>query len=212
MRKGKIFLGSTMVSALVIGAVVAAVFLAPMGLEHIGIEQFRGWESVRADDNTTYTSGMSGLLEIFIYPHSADPATDYASNLSDTDAFANLSAIDKVMEYNNPSYPDGVPHSEAFDVVVKVRYNQTHAYNSTRVGGEWMFVTGCDMEDIGLCWIQCNITALNLSVNPTNMTGIMIENNTDELYINFYINNGGSGYTIARGDEVYCDLDVKAYF
>jgi hypothetical protein len=83
-----------------------------------------------------------------------------------------------------------VPYATTFDIIYKIRVNVTEAYNTT--GSNWE-----------LAWVRANITCANLGIGAdTAMSEIEIVNNTNFMWVNYYINNGGAGYTITHGQQV----------
>lgn len=184
----KIILGSAMTSLIVIGAVCGFMLLATTDVEQVvtSIGQ-RGWNTIASAEEGGGLVGAAagGVLQVYIWTHSADPGTDYAANLSNVSAncFAWANNLNTAMTGN-------VPYDTAFDVLYKVRVNDTQAYNTT--GSVWM-----------LDWVRANLTCANLGIGAdTAMVEVEIVNNTDYLWINYYLNNGGAGYTITHGQQV----------
>lgn len=189
MRK-KIF-GSVAVSLLVIGAIVGMVMLVNMNpTEIIQSVGQKGWSSIATAG--TPPAGESGVYFIYIYPHQAVPYTAYKTNLSNASAYAYGSL--------NSTLTGSVPSGTTFDIVVKVRYNATHAYNTTTPS--WV-----------LSWTRANITCASLGIGAyTAMSqSIIAANNAsgganDYMFEHFWINNGGAGYTISHGQSVNVSL------
>ena len=128
-------------------------------------------------------SGAGGFLIWYVYPHQAVPGTAYASNLSTTTAY----------EYGvslNVAGTKHVPYFTLFDIVVHVRANVTEAYNTS--SGSWT-----------LSWVQGLITCAGLSIGAdTVMTAVEVTHSATYIWVNFYINNGGSGYQISHGQTI----------
>jgi len=141
-------------------------------------------------------AGNSGILEIYIYPHSGDPGTTYAENTTGTLEAAALGYCNA-----DDSEVENIPYSTTFDVVVRVRGNDTHCKRD----GTW-FDT-----DLRVRW-----TCAGLSVGAdTEMTGVISANDSgyDFLYMNFYDTNSGSGYTISKDQTVeITSIKFEAYF
>jgi hypothetical protein len=90
----------------------------------------------------------------------------------------------------NAAMTGDVPYATAFDLVYKIRVNVSQAYNTT--GSRWMTE-----------WVRSNITCADLGIAAdTAMVGVQIVNNSNFLWMNFYDNNGGAGYTITHGQQV----------
>jgi len=185
---------TTAVSLLLVGAVIGLVMIANMNPQEIisSIGQ-RGWSTVATAEGNP-GAGASGVLQIYIYPHQAVPATAYAANLSTATAYGYADNL-------NTSCGTDVPFSTAFDIVVKCRFNVTHAYNVTAAA--WVDA-----------WVRANITCANLAIGAyTAMTWVQITNTTEYMWGNFYINNGGAGYQISHGQNINVTLfRVQAYF
>lgn len=151
-----------------------------------------GWNTVAADGDPG--AGASGMLEIFIYPHDADPAVTYASNLSSASAYASRNTW-------NGTLTGDVPYDTAFDIVIKVRFNTTHAYNSTSSAWE-------------IALVRANITCADLSIGAlTAMSKAQITTTATYMWVNFYMNNGGAGYTRTHGVNTnVTSLVIQAYY
>jgi len=131
-------------------------------------------------------SGNSGFMYFMAYPHQADPGTTYASNLSNATAYEFLDSWDGEMTGETP-------YSTTFDFVMKVRVNNTDGYNTS----SW--------EDD---WVKANISVdfdYASDVSDLDMTEIVIgTQDTTYRWYHYYINNGGSGYTITKGESYNC--------
>jgi len=125
-------------------------------------------------------TGASGILEVFVIDHANRPA-NYNSNISEGDSF--------VLGYGVDDFSINIPHSTAFDIVVKCRANATHAYNST--GSKWE-----------TDWIRCILNATGAITINENMNETEITNNSNYIWVNYWIDNSGSGYTIGRDEAV----------
>ena len=133
-------------------------------------------------------TGASGILEVFIIDHDNRPA-DYNSNISEGDSF--------VLGYGVDDFSINIPHSTAFDIVVKCRANATHAYDTA-----W-----------NLSLIRCNLTASGaLTISDVAMSEAQIGSNSTYVWVNYYLDNSGSGYTIGRDDTVTISaIDFEYY-
>jgi hypothetical protein len=192
--KERKYMKSAAIAMIVIGVVVGVIVVSNMNptqlIQTIGQ---KGWHNMALAEGDP-GAGASGILEIYIYPHQADPATAYQANLSTEAAFGYSDNL-------NASAGSNIPYDTAFDIVVKCRFNTTHAYNAT--GAEWMD-----------SWIRANITCANLGITASSaMVWVRIGSNSTYMYGNFYINNGGAGYTIYRGQSVNVTLlRLQAYY
>ena len=176
----KTILGSAMLGTIAIVAITVMVMMANTPMTREMPEKIREWQAVGDADPG---AGASGVLVVYVYPHQAVPTTAYASNISTVTAY----------EYNdglNASLGTDVPYDTAFDIVVKVRANTTHAYNST--GSCWE-----------VSWIRANITCADLSIGAdTAMSEQEITNTSTYIWVHYYMNNAGAGYQISHGESV----------
>jgi hypothetical protein len=193
-EKGKRFtLGTLLTVGLVVGLLVA-MQTVPNSLN------IPGWNTIASASDGNPGTGASGVLEIFIYAHQAVPATAYAANLSSVSpsCYASRNTL-------NGACTGNVPYATTFDIVVKCRYNATHAYNTT--GSVWM-----------LTWVKGLITSANLAIGAdTQMTAVQIGSNATYLWVNFWIadsdGGAGSGFTITHGQVVNAtSFKMQAYF
>jgi len=177
----KLILGSAMVTAFVIGAVCTMTFLFSSDIEEITIDQaVRKWIPLADADPG---NGNCGLCNIFIYPHAADPATTYGSNITEGNSYAYSNAL-------NTTLTGYVPHSTTFDIVIKYQFNTTTAKCSTNA--TWM-----------MSWVNSTIRCPGLSINANaTMSEVNVTATPNQMWVQFYVNNGGSGYTITHGQEI----------
>jgi len=128
----------------------------------------------------------SGWLEIYIYPHDADPNTTYAENTSATLESASLAYADA------DDWSETLVTETSFDLVVRGRWNKTHAWNFDQ------------FEDIR-CRIKMTVTcddwAVGSNIGDVEGTLVVSRNDTsdDFIYANVYWNNAASGYQIKDG-------------
>lgn len=185
------------------GLVIALVLGMLFTVQNISIQQDKDtkswhivWEGNMAQAaEANPGAGAGGILEIFFYPHDADPATTYAENTSATLEAASLGWA------NADDFNTELPHSTLFDVVVRVRGNQTQCWRINKYYD----------TDLRVRW-----TSADLSVGAdTVMTGVISYNNTgvSYLWMNFYDNNGAAGYNLPK-DTSYDITSIKfeAYY
>jgi len=178
-----------MLTAICIGAVGALMLLSTSDIPEImrTVGQ-RGWMTTASaqEGGGSLGAAAGGVLQVYVYAHQAVPATAYAANLTNVTGalcYANANNLNAAMTGN-------VPYGTAFDIVYKIRVNVSEAYNTT--GSTWM-----------TAWVRSNITCANLGIGAdTAMVGISITTTGTWMWMNFYINNGGAGYTITHGQQV----------
>lgn len=193
MKSRKLLFGSTSTTVVIIGIVVG-MMLSQSLLAPIMPDRF--WRPVLGADGDP-GAGKSGMLEIFIYPHAANPAATYAANLSSANAYAARNTW-------NGSLTGDVPYAPTtFDIVIKVRWNKTHAYNASSTTTKW---------ELG--YVRANLTCAALSIGAdTAMSEVNITSSATYIWVNYYANNGGAGYTVSHGQTVnVTSVKLQAYF
>lgn len=184
-----------MVTCIVIGAVCAFMLLATTDVQQViqTVGQ-RGWNTIASaeEGGGDVGAGEGGVLQVYVYPHSADPANDYDTNLSNATAYAWANTLNEAMTGN-------VPYDTDFDLVYKIRVNVTECYNTT--GTKWM-----------LDWVRGNLTCADLGIAAaTAMSEVHIVNNTAYMWVNYYLNNGGAGYQITHGQQVNMSFVLQCW-
>ena len=204
-----------MVSLLIIGAITGMMLM--WNFENPVQEMLvpREWEAI---ETGAPASGESGVVGVFIYPRQATPATAYQTNCTNGDSYAHGTEI--VTSGTNP-LTGNVPYDTAFDIVVRVRWNKTHAYSSTN--STWM-----------LPWVNASISAqldndgdtvfddittyfpiTALGMGEVNTTGTTAGH--DYIYVQYYCqakaSATGAGYQITHGADVNCsNFQAWAFF
>ena len=131
----------------------------------------------------------SGFFYIMIYPHQGSPATAYASNLSNGTAY-------EYADCTNCSMTGETPHTTTFDIVLKTGITDEDGKNSSGWQQDWTYA-----------WVTC--ADLSISAD-TNMTEVHIGNSSTYAWNHYYMNNGGSGYTITE-NQAFNITSVKYY-
>jgi hypothetical protein len=191
MKRKQLIFGSTMTTLVIVGIVVGMLvsqsLLAP-------IMPDRFWRPVQAADGNP-GAGASGLLEIFIYPHQANPAATYAANLSSASAYAARNTWNGTLTGDVPYAPT------TFDIVIKVRFNATHAYNASAPGWD-------------MTYVKALITCAALSIGAdTEMEEVEIAHADAYIWVNFWMDNSNNGYTVSHGATTnVTSVKLQAYF
>jgi hypothetical protein len=200
MKKGRKILGASMVTVIAV-AIVATIFFnmqvaVPLVEDDITqktvVKQRKWSDDPLADADPG--AGNSGFMYIMCYPHQGDPGTAYASNLSNDSAAGGAyefsDALGAATQMTNET-----PWGTTFDFVMKIRINNTDGYNVS----QW--------EDD---WTRANITVDFLwqaDLNDIAMTEVVIGTEaTTYRWYHYYANNGGSGYTLSKGETF--DIDA----
>lgn len=192
----KMLLGIGMLTTIASVAVAAMILLAGMHPTEIMQSEDRKMKEVylpRLGDADP-GSVASGVLNVTLSVHVANPATYYARNLT------NNASIYGWTNTNNSHVTSDLPYATAFDIIVKVRWNATHAYSSGNT--TWM-----------LSWVRANATCADLALTDTAMSEVEIGKNATYLWVNYYLNNGGAGFTISRGQNITpCQFTFDSYY
>lgn len=144
-------------------------------------------------------AGASGFLEIFIMNHTGTDDNAYKQNTSATiEGWCDAAGLG----YCNADDSEiDIAHSTNFHVLVRVRGNATHC----KSGATWYDT------DLRVRW-----TSADLSVGAdTVMTGYATHNASAStyLYMNFWDNNTGSGYSISKGATAeITSIKFEAYY
>lgn len=192
--KGKRFAFGSLFTVGLVAAMLIAMLTIPSQLN------MKGWNTIASATDGNPGTGASGVLDIFVYAHQAAPAVAYAANLSSASplTYASRNTLNGALTGN-------VPYATTFDIVVKCRFNVTHAYNTT--GSVWM-----------LTWTKGLMTCANLAVGAdTLMTAVKIGENATYMWVNFWIadsdGGAGAGYTITHGQVVnVTSFKMQAYY
>ncbi len=179
-----IFKASVLMSFLVIGVVVAMVYVSQVQGPIIQTVTNQARTHLFPLGDAFPGTGKSGYLAFYIYPHSADPANDYDTNLTNATAYEHY-------DVNTGEMTHTTPYSTAFDFIVKYRLNVSDGYNSS--SGWWT-----------LNWsymvMACNFN-WTADITSTTMTDVKISNGADYIYINAYLNNAGAGYQLSKNEK-----------
>lgn len=180
LRNAGVF-GLVVVAGLVIGMLSQVLYISnPVVIEEVEPEPTN---LIFLGEYSGLGAGASGWLEIYAYPHAANPAATYAENTSATLEAASLAYHD------TDGWTGDLASQTAFDIVVRVRYNQTHAHNGT------IFI---DTNTRVNLTFSCTSWHVGSDASDTSGTCVVSGNNSanDFIWENFYWNNGGSGYEI----------------
>ena len=142
------------------------------------------------------TAGTSGILEVFFINNTASPNNTYSINNSYT--FEGWCNSSKLGFAGADDFYTELAHSVDFDIVVRVRANQTICANAT---GDYGVFNGARL--------RVNITSAALSLGTlTSMIRVESANTTGAgyMYCNYWINWTGVTYTpVATGFQIAAD-------
>jgi len=147
-------------------------------------------------------AGASGILEVFFINHSA--GNDYKD--------VNTSAtLESWCTANNLGYASAddtevdIAHSTSFDIVVRVRGNATHC----KRGATWY-----DSDvNVTITWSDESMADAQPDGQTTSGTATFNDSNWAYLYVNFYWDGSGSGYTIDKGETSEIEsIEFAAYY
>jgi len=141
-------------------------------------------------------AGVSGPIQIVIYPHWANGS--YFQNLSMSNAYAYQSTN------VNTSLTGDVPKATTFDILIKCRWARADVVNGTvlQLGPSSTTPTAGT-------WVRANLTCPQLAIGA--LTAMALRNITNQNlgdpidgYVWFYLNNSGAGYTIGADVHFNC--------
>jgi hypothetical protein len=139
-------------------------------------------------------AGVSGFLEIFFINHTATPTTAYDTNVSSQlETWCNATMAGLHPYANADNFITEVDYGVTFDIVVRVRFNKTNAWDGAKFIG---------------ANTRVNITLTGFgTAGMTNITGtnVITYNNTGAwaIWENWFwqdVDGGtGTGYSILKG-------------
>ena len=147
-------------------------------------------------------AGASGILEVFFINHSA--ANDYkdVNNSATLETWCTANGLGFA---NADDTEVDLAHSTSFDVVVRVRGNATHCKHDA----VWF---DSDLN-VTITWSDEGYTDEQPDGNTTNGVAAFNTSGFDFLYVNFYWDNDGSGYTLTKGDtSEIASIEFAAYY
>jgi len=177
------------------GAITAVAFFIVMVSSGITIYEQVNPETEKMEYNIKFEGALaeysgagadeSAWLEIYAMPHDVTPVGNFDTNTSGTLEAAALAYAD------TDGWSEDLISETSFDIVVRVRFNATHAKNSTMfkdtrcrcnltVAGNW--AVGSDFSDsLGASYVTQNVSTEKF------------------IWINYYWNNSGTGYQMEDG-------------
>nr|NIQ88016.1 hypothetical protein [Deltaproteobacteria bacterium] len=158
-----------------------------------------GWWNL--GDEATPAAGASGILEIFFINHSADKYYTQENTSSVLEAHCNASGLGHVNADNTEL---DIAHGTAFDILVKVRGNATHCKH----GATWF---DSDLN-VTMTWSDEGLTNDQPDGNTTYPQADMNTSAFTYLYVIYYWDNGGAGYTIDKGETTNVGDFIFAYY
>lgn len=195
-KKGKAGVRVGVVAGLIVGIMLLSLVIpVPEVNWETGEIHFRMWHPNVLGDNDP-GAGASGVLRVYVVEHGH---YTYTSNITQSDA-----EVYEWGDLNNSHLGSNVPYSTAFDIVVKVRWNRTHAWNTT-------------VYELG--WVRGNITCSAFTLSDDAMDEYNITGCGTPTYIWVHYvwdgttGGGGSGEQISRGQNVTsCSFTFDAYY
>ena len=193
----KTLLGISLIATMFVVSMTSVMFLnTPDDLsisERIKIVQDRLTASATDQDPG---NGVTGLVNIYIYPHSA--SATYDSALVEGSAYEHIDAV----FLEGEELEGETPHSTTFDIVLEYQYNNSHAYD-----------TGWNTNLVD-CW--CNESQLSISSQlMEHSTAFFDVDGTTDAKINFYLldadGGAGTGFTIVQLEQID-DIQFKPYY
>lgn len=184
--------------------VVVALLLLQSATETLVVQEVeikpREWQLLPTGDADP-GSGVSGVINISLVKHGL---YDYKTNITRNASMFAWSGYGG--EANNTEIGINVPYGIKFDIVAKVRWNKTHAFNTT--SSNWT-----------LTWIRGNISMprylyQNYSLDEWNITG---HTGRETIYVQYVLGSGkgtaDNGMSINKSERVpQCYFRFWAYY
>jgi hypothetical protein len=151
-------------------------------------------------------AGESGWIGIVLYKNDATPGVTYAGNYSTLSASGDCLASFDTDGWSTTTFET----ETSFDIIVCCRFNKTHLWDAdhfddsrARVYLNVSGATGASDWAVGSDFTDSLMTRV-VSVNDSG---------NNYIWINFYLNNGGSGYQLADdGELIFDDPQIQARF
>lgn len=202
-KSGKRLFGVFLICVMFVGMVFTTSFVTqtdPKKDTWDRIEEIRNRLIISATDGIggSVTDGADEVVNIYIYPHQADPGTTYGSGLSEGSAYEHFDN-----SFTNGEELEGeTPHSTTFDIVIEMQYDYDHVYDGT---------LNVDLVD---CW--CNESQLSISSQKMEHSSAFFDTDgTSDTRINFWLcdadGGAGTGFTINQLDQIN-DIEFKPYY
>jgi len=189
----------------VVSGIVIAVFLASLMTPVPVMEEGQvRWRTIyrgalaEADPG----SGESGFLEIFFINHTTTPGTAYKQNTSASlEAWCVANMTGKTPYATADNFNVSLQHSVYFNIVVRCRFNKTHAWNGT------MFMNNS-------CRVNITLTG-DITISDVTGSNVETRNDTSESYIwiNTYWDNSGAGYILWKDETAdITEISIEAQY
>lgn len=140
-----------------------------------------------------------GVTQMYVVAHEASPYTAFASNVT-----TNMSYVSVI----NTTGTGNVPYNTPFDIVVRVQFTYTHAYNVSNTS--W-----------AKAWVNASFECAELSLSGwieacEAVIGNSGDSSDDVLWVNFWLQDAdggaGSGFQISHGQTITVKFQSHAYF
>jgi len=149
-------------------------------------------------------TGASGFLSVYFHPHQATPHASYFEN-SSSNLESNCTTNSLGFANADDTEVD-LAHSTTFDVVVRARGNVSNC----QVGGTW-FDTNLKVQ-----WTSASLAVsadTELSLVGGNASATSNDSAFTYMYMNFWDDNGGTGYTISQDQSLeITSIKLLAYY
>jgi len=181
----------TSIVALVAGKKLAA-FCMPLPIGIIDQHSEQIWHTIGSFPALGYKppAGQSGIQWVDFIANPAN-ATTYDYNTTDNITYA-----------DNDNFYKDMAHSTNFDIVVRARFNTTHAYCSGNT--TWV-----------LAWTKCEIFSSGLNIDGVECNRTQITTTDDYMWVNFYIQTNSTSQNLQLSRDQTCLIEyinLSAYY
>lgn len=203
MKYRKVF-GAGLILIMFVGVFFTASFLSINDsenelsfVERLDLVRNKLFVSATNGTSGSVTNGASEIVNVLIYPHQGVPATAYADNLSEDNAYEHFDS-----SFSNGEELEGeTPHSTTFDIVLIMQYADEHAYDT-----DW---------NTSLVDAWCNESQLSISSQIMEHSDFYDLDAGSDAKINFWLcdsdGGAGSGFTITQLEQID-DIQFKPYY
>lgn len=181
MKKRRIFLGCSLLVTIA-AIVTASLLILSNSAPEIVVEPIRQKKFILRPLFGPPSVNQTGLEYVYIVPHQADPGAAFASNWSGT-------IYEESTEFNE-EMANNTPYGTTFNILYLVQVNWSDGYNTS--SSAW---------DLNYSYFLLTCADLGIGAG-TNLTEILVGNNAHEMWVHYYHNNGGAGFTIGADERV----------
>lgn len=193
----------TIIAVFLVAFVMVMTMSYPMIVEVETEDDGKEWQIIWEGNlamaaEASVAAGESGFLGIYFINYTASPGVDYSRNNTgdEFETWCTTNMPGKTPYANADNFRLEIDHSTSFNILVRVRFNKTHAWNGTA------FIANDTRVEM-----QVNSSNWAVGSDITNATdGIVVPSRNDSgdehIWINFYWEAAGAGYQVAKNGVI----------